>query len=207
MSPSGPPTPTLLIADHAPTRLGVRIALEGTVRVCAEVSNMEEAIDAARREQPEVAIVGLDLPGGGIVATREIRKVSPRSAIIVLAARPDREDALSCVHAGAIGCLPSDIGAAGLRRTMAAVRSGEAALPRWMVLELVRELQEIHSNSDGLTAREVQVLGMLRRGRPTAAIAAELGISPVTVRRHVSAMVHKTGVTDRTVLARSFELR
>jgi DNA-binding NarL/FixJ family response regulator len=185
----------------------VRIALDGTVRVCAEASNVQEAIDAARREQPEVAIVGLDLPGGGIVATRGIRQVAPGSAIIVLAEAPGRDDALSCVHAGAIGCLPSGIGAAGLRRTVAGVRAGEAAVPRAMVLELVRELQEIHSNSDGLTMREVQVLGMLRRGRSTAAIAAELGISPVTVRRHVSAMVQKTGVTDRRVLARSFELR
>jgi DNA-binding NarL/FixJ family response regulator len=198
-----PSRPTLLIADHSPTRLGVRIALDGAARVCAEADNAEQAIEAARREKPEVSLVGLDLPGGGIQATRGICRVAPRSAVIVLAAAPGLDDLLSCVHAGAVGCLPSDIGAIPLRRAVVGVRAGEAAVPRSMVLALVRELQDLVSNSDGLTAREIQVLGMLRRGHSTATIASELGISPVTVRRHVSAMVHKTGAVDRLALTRS----
>jgi DNA-binding NarL/FixJ family response regulator len=72
-----------------------------------------------------------------------------------------------------------------------------------MVLALVREQQTNASGAGGLTSREAQVLTMLRKRRSTSDIALELGISPVTVRRHVSALVHKTGVPDRSALAGS----
>jgi DNA-binding NarL/FixJ family response regulator len=192
-----------LIADHAPTRLGVRIALEGAIDVCAEADDAEGAISAAQREQPDICLVGLAIPGGGIAATRGISRVAPGSSVIVLAASQDLDDLLSCVRAGAVGYLPGDIGVGSLRRVVAGVRAGEAAVPRSMVLALVRELQGTAAAGDGFTTREAQVLGMLRKGHSTAAIADELGISPVTVRRHVSAMVHKTGVSDRIALARS----
>src|SRR5205085_1577001 len=132
--------PSLLIADHAATRLGVRIALDGAVHVCAEADNAEQAIDAAFREQPEVCLVGLEMPGDGITATRGICRVAPGSAVIVLAASLNAGIMLSCLHAGAIGCLASNIGAAPLRRVVAAVRQGEAAIPRSMVLTLVSQL-------------------------------------------------------------------
>jgi len=203
VSPSKAPKPTLLIADHPPTRLGLRMALEGAVNVCAEASDAEHAILAAQREQPEVCLVGFEVPGGGIAATRGICDVAPDSAVIVLATWPDVSDLLSCVMAGAIGYVSSDITAAPLRRVIASVRAGEAAIPRSMELALVRELRRPRSGVGGLTAREAQVLGMLRHGTSTIAIGERLGISPVTVRRHISAAVRKTGVEDRTALARS----
>jgi DNA-binding NarL/FixJ family response regulator len=69
-----------------------------------------------------------------------------------------------------------------------------------MVLALVRELQRAASGGDGLTPRETQVIDLLRQGRSTAAIADRLGVSPVTVRRHISASVHKLGAEDRAAL-------
>ena len=69
-----------------------------------------------------------------------------------------------------------------------------------MVLDLVIELRGGGAGADDLTSREVQVLGMLRRGHTTAAIANRLGINPVTVRRHISELVHKFGVEDRSEL-------
>jgi DNA-binding NarL/FixJ family response regulator len=198
----GAPRLTLLIADHRPTRLGIRIALGSTVHVCAEAEDAEQAIAAAEHEQPDVCLVGLEVPGGGIAAARRIREVSPGSAVIVLATSPDVDDLLASVQAGAIGYVSSDIDPASLRRTVAAVWAGEAAVPRSMVPALLRELRHAPVGSNGLTARQDQVLVMLRRGRSTAAIADELGISPVTVRRHISAMVHKFGAEDRTALAR-----
>jgi DNA-binding NarL/FixJ family response regulator len=69
-----------------------------------------------------------------------------------------------------------------------------------MVLELVMELRGGGSGTDALTSREAQVLGMLRRGHSTGAIAERLGIAPVTVRRHISELVHKFGVEDRSEL-------
>jgi DNA-binding NarL/FixJ family response regulator len=191
-----------LIADLPAIRLGVRIALEGAIQVCAEAGEANDAIRLAQREQPEISLIGLDLPGDGMVAIREICGVAPHTAVIALAASLDADDLMACVHAGAVGYLPGSIPAASLRRVIAAVRAGEAVIPRAMVLVLVRELQRAASGGEGLTPRETQVLDLLRRGRSTAAIADRLGISSVTVRRHISASMHKLGAEDRTALSK-----
>jgi DNA-binding NarL/FixJ family response regulator len=194
----------LLIADHAPTRLGIRIALDGVACVCGEAGSAEEAIALAGRRQPDLCIVGLELPGGGVVAIRGISAAAPGAAVIVLADSPDPDDLLGCLRAGAIGYLPSSIAGSALRRAVSGVLAGEAAVPRAVVLDLVRELQGMTiPETNGLTPRESQVLAMLRRGKPTGAIAQQLGISPVTVRRHISAVMRKTGLADRETLARA----
>ena len=128
-----------MIADLPAIRLGVRIALEGAVEICAEAGDTEHAIRAAHREQPEICLIGLDLPGDGIVAIRGICGVAPGTAAIALAPSQGADDLLACVHAGAIGYLPSSIDAASLRQVVAAVRDGEAAVPPALVLPLVRE--------------------------------------------------------------------
>jgi DNA-binding NarL/FixJ family response regulator len=197
------PQPKVLIADLPAIRLGVRIALEGAVQVCAEAGDAREAITAARREQPEICLVGLDLPGDGIAAIRGICGVAPDTAAIALAPSQDDDLLLACARAGAVGYLPAGIDAESLRRIVAAVSAGEAAVPRAMVLVLVRELQRVASGGDGLTPRQTQVLDLLRRGRSTAAIADRLGISSVTVRRHISASMHRIGAEDRTALTQA----
>jgi DNA-binding NarL/FixJ family response regulator len=106
---------------------------------------------------------------------------------------------LECVRAGAIGYAPGPLDGERLRRIIRAVDAHEAVVPRSMVLELVLELRG--GGSGGLlTAREAQVLRLLRRGYSTAAIAKRLSIAPVTVRRHVSELVHKLGVEHRSML-------
>jgi two-component system nitrate/nitrite response regulator NarL len=191
-----------LIADLPAIRLGIRIALEGAIQICAEAGEAQDAIRLAQREQPEISLIGLDLPGDGMVAIREICGVAPDTAVIALAASLDADDLMACVHAGAVGYLPGSIPAASLRRVIAAVRAGEAVIPRAMVLVLVRELQRAASGGEGLTPRETQVLDLLRRGRSTAAIADRLGISSVTVRRHISTSMHKLGAEDRAELSK-----
>jgi DNA-binding NarL/FixJ family response regulator len=193
----------ILIGDYPPTRLGIRIALDGCVTVCGEAGDAFEAVRLAAREQPDVCVVGLDLPGGGIMATRGIRDVSPESAVVVLATTPDPDDLLACVRAGAIGYVPTDQSADSLRRVIAAASEGEATVPRSMVRDLIREIQGEEIGGVGLTEREAQVLRLLRRGVSTSGIAGELNISPVTVRRHVSSMLHKAGVRDRAALEAS----
>lgn len=154
----------------------------------------------AQREQPDIALIGLDLPRDGIVAIRGIGAVAPGAAVIALAPSPDADGLLACVDAGAVGYLPGSTSAASLRRAIAAVDGGEAVVPRAMVLVLVRELRRAAGGGDGLTVRETQVLDLLRRGSSTGAIADRLGISSVTVRRHISASMHKLGAEDRSAL-------
>jgi DNA-binding NarL/FixJ family response regulator len=196
--------PRLLIADHPPTRLGLRIALDGTVQICAEAETAEEAIQAAERQRPDFCIIGRDLPGGAIVATRGICRAKPNTAVVIVTPALDPEDLVACIQAGAVGYLPGSIHPSALRRVVSTVLVGEAAVPRSLVLELVRELQGTAvSGANRLSPREAEVLALLRRGEPTAFIAGQLGISPVTVRRHISAMVRKTGSEDRGTLVRN----
>lgn len=192
---------SLLIADHAATRLGIRIALEGLAAICAEAGSAPEAIELARQAQPDLCLVGFELPGGGLAATRGIRQAAPGIPIVVLANCASADDMLASIDAGASGYLPGDIPGPSLPRVVSAVLSGEAAVPRSMVIDLVRALQtNAAPPSDALTTRELQVLAMLKRGQPTAAIAERLGISPITVRRHISTTMRKTRSVDRRAL-------
>jgi DNA-binding NarL/FixJ family response regulator len=176
------------------------MALDGEVIVCAEADDAEQAIRAAKREQPDVCLLGSELAGEGLSAVRGICRAAPQAAVVVLAADPDPQDLLDCVRAGAVGYIPGAVDGDGLRRIVRAVSEAEAAIPRAMVLELLMELRTSASSGDGLTSRESEVLGMLRRGYTTAEVAERLKIAPVTVRRHISELVHKLGVQDRSGL-------
>jgi NarL family two-component system response regulator LiaR len=182
----------LLIADHAPTRLGIKMALGADVEVCAEAGDAEQAIRAAKREQPDVALVGIDVCADWPGAVRGICRAAPGCAVVLLAQAGDADDMLESV--------PGPLDEQRLRRVFRAVADREAVVPRAMVIELLGELRGGHGGGDVLTGREAQVLGMLRRGHSTAWIADRLQIAPVTVRRHVSELVHKLGVESRSDL-------
>jgi DNA-binding NarL/FixJ family response regulator len=190
----------LLIADGPVTRVGIRKVLDGGVEVCAEAGDADQAIRAAKREQPDLCLIGADIKAPRYKTVRGIARAAPRAAIVVLAHEADVEDLLDSVRAGAIGYVPGPIDADHLRRVVRAVAANEAVLPRSMVLELMLELRGAGTGGDSLSSRECQVLGMLRRGHSTAEIAQRLEIAPVTVRRHISELVHKLGVGDRSAL-------
>ena len=118
----------------------------------------------------------------------------------MLAHAPDVDDMLDAIRAGAVGYVPGSFDGDQLRRIVRAAAANEAVVPRAMVLELLLELRSGGTDVDALTSRESQVLGMLRRGQTTAAIADRLQITPVTVRRHVSELVRKLGAADRSEL-------
>jgi len=192
----------LLIADWEPTRLGIRMALDGTVEVCAEAGDAEHAIRAAKREQPDVCLVGRDIPGGAFATIRGVARAAPNAAVVLLAQSDSVDDLLESIRAGAVGYVHGAVDAERLRRIVKAIAAHEAVVPRAMVLELIMELRGGGPGTEGLTTRETQVLGMLRRGHTTAEIADRLAITPVTVRRHISQLVRKLGVEDRAALTR-----
>jgi DNA-binding NarL/FixJ family response regulator len=192
----------LLIADQAPMRVGIRIALEedAQVELCAEADDPEHAIRAAKREQPDLCLVGDTINGDAIAAIRGISRAAPQAAVVLLTDSHDADRLLDAVRAGAVGYVPGALDADRLRRIVRAVAADEAVVPRSMVLELLLELRGVGAGADALTLRESQVLGMLRRRHTTAEIAARLAIAPVTVRRHISQLVRKLGVEDRAAL-------
>jgi DNA-binding NarL/FixJ family response regulator len=195
------PQVKLLLVDHAPTRAGIRMALDGAAVICAECSEVERAIRAAKAEQPDIALIGREITGDWRAAVRGVCRAAPQCRIIVLAQTSDIDDMLESVRAGALGYVPGALTAESLRAVFRFARANEALIPRTMVAELLTEVRGAPiAASGGLTGREAQVLSMVRRGHSTASIAETLQIAPVTVRRHISELVHKLGAESRADL-------
>jgi len=194
----------LLLADaHAATLAGLRMALSGDpFTIVAEAADAQAAVEAAVAEHPDVCVLDADMPGGAASATAEILRRCEGTEIVVLAAQRDDATMLEVVRAGAIGYLLKGMDPDRLRYAIIGVTNGEAAVPRVLVARLmlefrVRERRRTLVGAARLTARELGVLELLADGASTRAMAETLGISEVTVRRHVSSVLHKLGVSDR----------
>jgi DNA-binding NarL/FixJ family response regulator len=171
------------------------------IEICAEADDVAQAIAEAQRAQPDICLVGSDLPGGGMAAVQGIQAVAPDATIIVLAGIGDASELLMALRAGAIGYVPCTTTPEQLRRACQAALAGEAVVPRSMIRILMRELHTSAALVAGaVTSRQTQVLDLLTSGNSPADIARRLEISPVTVRRHVSDVVRKLGLEDRGAL-------
>jgi two-component system, NarL family, nitrate/nitrite response regulator NarL len=172
------------------------------ILICAEAENAEQAIASARLAQPDICLVGLELPGGAMAALRGVHEAAPGAAIVVLGGRGDTSELLMAVRAGAIGYLLGTITSSQIRRVIRVLMAGEAVVPRSMVRSLIHELHASAAVDAGdVSSRQAQVLVLLRLGHSPAEIARRLEISPVTVRRHMSVLVRKLGLQDRRALA------
>ena len=198
----------LLADDHGAARVGVRHAIEPHgLRVVGEASSESEALRLAIEQRPEICVIAVGLPGNGIEVARMIKQALPATKIVMMTVAARDDEMLRALRAGADGYLPMTMSAKRLAHTLHGVVRGEAALPRDMTARLIAEFRERGSRrrvtvleADGeveLTAREFEVLELLRKGDRTTQIAANLGISEVTVRRHVSSVLHKLGSPNR----------
>ena len=201
----------LIAADHLATRTGFRLAL-GDAAECSEAGDAEGAIAAAVRSQPDVCVVDFDPAVRAIRAAAEITAKVPRAAVVVMTRRLDAEEFIAAVRAGAIGYLQEGVDPTRLPDVIRSVMRGEAAVPRALVPRLIEELRgrdrrgrhlDLYERQRvELTAREWEVVELLRKGLSTRSIAELLGISAVTVRRHISAVEDKLGVQTRAELLR-----
>jgi DNA-binding NarL/FixJ family response regulator len=196
----------LLADDHQGVRAGTRIALEeGGFVVCAEAADSESAVDAARRERPDVCLLDVMMPGGGIEAAAQIAAELPDTAIVMLSVSDNEDHLFDAIRAGASGYLLKDMDPDRLSAALSGVLAGEAAFPRRLMIRVIEEFSErqrrrVPLPAGGraeLTGREWETLELLRAGNTTSVTARRLGISQVTVRRHVSEAVHKLKVPDR----------
>jgi DNA-binding NarL/FixJ family response regulator len=198
----------VLLADaQEATRAGVRIALEAHgMEIVAEVDTAQDAELAAIATTPDVCLIDADLPGGGVAAVAAITQTSPRTALVILAATADDDALFAALNAGARGFLLKDTDPDRLPFAVQGVVDGEAALPRVLVTRVLHEFRrrgnrgsipDLVPGGEGLSDREWEVLVLLDGGFSTRDIGRRLGISDVTVRRHVSGLVRKLGVSDR----------
>jgi DNA-binding NarL/FixJ family response regulator len=208
----------LLADDHVPTRDDIRRTLEADPRflVCAEAGDAPAAIEGAIRENPDVCVLDVHMPGGGVAAAWEISARLPQTKIVMLTVSRDDSDLFASLRAGASGYLLKDMDPARLPDALGDVVNGEAALPASLVARVLEEFRDrsprrrevlAPGGFETLTSREWQVLDLLRQGLTTAAIARKLVLSPVTVRSHVNNILRKVRAPDREALLRDFDAR
>ncbi|MGY1807690.1 response regulator [Blastococcus sp. SYSU D00669] len=191
----------LLADDHPMFREGLRAMLHGRAPfdVVAVAGTGEEAIAAAERAQPDVAVVDLRMPDGdGVVATSGIRRVSPRTRVLVLTSFDGEREVTDALAAGAHGYVLKSASPEEIADAVTAVASGTSVLSDAVLAEVARRSARPRSRPfPELTDREFDVLEGLARGLATEAIARRLGLSAKTVRNNLSNVLVKLGARDR----------
>ncbi len=197
----------LIADDHAVVRQGLRtfLELQEDIEVVGDVADGSAAVEAALARSPDVVLMDLLMPGiGGVEAIRLIREQRPQARVLVLTSFQEDEQIFPAVRAGAAGYLLKDVEPQELVRAIRAAHEGEALLHPAVAARLMEEFASEHGRiaaESSLTDREQEVLELIGRGLPNKLIARELGIAEKTVKTHVSAVLAKLGVTDRTQAA------
>jgi DNA-binding NarL/FixJ family response regulator len=198
------PLRILLADDHPVVRQGLKtfLDLQPDMEVAGEAATGAEAVARAEELRPDVVLLDLVMPDlGGIEAARRIREVSPETKVIVLTSYAEDENVIPALKAGASGYVLKDVEPAELADGVRRVHRGEALLHPAIAARVLREVVEPEPDRDTLTARELDVLRLLAHGLPNKLIARELGIGERTVKTHVSSILAKLGVADRTQAA------
>ncbi|WP_026870096.1 response regulator [Inquilinus limosus] len=202
-------TASVLIADdHDLARAGIAamIGREADFRIVAEATNGAEAVAACRAQAPDLAILDIRMPElDGLAATREIRRVAPRTRVLILTMHDSLDYLEAAIEAGASGYLLKDASRADILATMRRVLEGDAFFNADLVARLLRRVSARPAPPvgalDGLTGREREVLAKVAEGLTNKEIARSLSIAPGTVKIHVERIIAKLGVGDRTQAA------
>ncbi len=200
---------TLLITDdHVLVRQGIRtfLELQPDLTVLGEADSGETAVRMAAELVPDVVLMDLVMPGmGGVEATRQVKQVSPRSQIIVLTSYHEDEYIFPALRAGALSYVLKDVGPDELAEVVRKAARGESVLHPRVASRVVQELQgrkrDIPNLFTDLSDRELDVLRLIADGRSNAEIADTLIISEKTVKSHVSNILGKLHMIDRTQAA------
>jgi len=196
----------LLADDHRLFRDGLRALLDSVpdFEVVGEAGSGEEVVAKAAGVRPDVILMDLQLPGmNGIEATRRILRAQPDVGVLVLTMFDDTDTVLASMRAGARGYILKDADEEALLRSIRAVATGEALLGPAVAERLMRYLagatpSAVRAAFPGLTDREREVLALLAQGLSNRELADRMGISLKTVRNHVSNILAKLQVADRT---------
>jgi DNA-binding NarL/FixJ family response regulator len=195
----------LIADDHAVVREGLRtfLELQEGIEVAGEAADGREAVDEAERLRPDVVLMDLVMPRlDGVEAMRELRKRVLGARVVVLTSFLDDERLLPALRAGAAGYLLKNVAPRELARSIRLAAAGEALIDPAVAARLVDALgSDRRAEQAELTPREEEVLDLIGRGFANKRIALELGIAEKTVKTHVSHVLAKLGVSDRTQAA------
>ena len=200
------PITVLIVDDHPVVRQGLRtfLELQEDLEIVGEAGDGEAAIAEVERLLPDVVLMDLRMPGvDGIEATRRIRSISPSTRVIALTSFTDDETVFPAVKAGAAGYLLKDIRPQDLAEAIRTVHRGEGLLHPTIAAKLMQDIAQDKSPGpgQGLTQRELEVLQHIARGMSNKEIAEALVLSEKTVKTHVSNVLQKLHLADRTQAA------
>ena len=186
--------------------IGLMRAHDDLVEVIGEASTGQEAVQLAHRLRPDVILMDIQMPDGdGLKATRQIRESLPEVAVVILTASELDEHLYEAVRLGAAGYLLKDLDAAELFELLAGVVDNEVAMTRAMASRLLKIMANSDSRDAGaahdLTEREIEVIHLLAQGASNPQIAEELFISINTVKSHISHILTKLQLENRTQAA------
>jgi NarL family two-component system response regulator LiaR len=202
------PITVLLVDDHEVVRQGVRAYLDALpdFTVVGEAESGEKAVHLALEHVPDVVLMDLVMPGmGGVEATRQVKDVSPRTQIVVLTSYHQDEHIFPALKAGAISYILKDVKMDELAAAIRQAARGEATLHPRVAARVIQELHgpghaELNPFTE-LTEREMEVLKLIANGLTNTKIAEQLVISLNTVKGHVSNILSKLHLADRTQAA------
>lgn len=204
----------IVVDDHPLFRQGVinTLALEAGFRIIGEAANGMEALELIRRVKPDVAILDINLPDiNGQQVTHYINQDSLPTRVLLLTAYDDSEQVRHAAWAGARGYCSKDVNPAWLKQTVLEITKGNYVMgdrvmtrqefEAWLAEETMKA-QRLYSKPGApfypLSKREMEVLGYIVRGLSNKEIACSLHISPQTVKNHITSILRKFGVEDRT---------
>ena len=207
MTPLEPATPrVLLVDDHDLFRTGLRNLLEEEgVDVVGEAAAGEDALRHVRELQPDVVVMDLNMPGmTGVEATKKIVAYAPLTRVVVLTISDQDGDVMDAIFAGACGYLLKDASVEDVIRGIQAAAIGESLISPTIAAKVLERVRAATASPDAeemiraeLSEREIEVLKLIANGKDNSQIAADLHISPKTVKNHISNILMKLQIENR----------
>lgn len=188
----------LIVDDHPAVRMGLAAMLSNHPRfeVAAQAGDALSAVEAAAVHSPDVVLMDLRIPGGGVEATLDILDRRPATRVLMITTFDGDEDIHRAIHAGACGYLLKGLTSAELHDAVLKANQGETVMPP----DIARRLAERVRRKD-LSPRELEVLQLIVAGRSNKEIAKDLGIGEESVKTHLKLLFQKLGVAGRTQAA------
>lgn len=206
------PIRLLLVEDHGIVRAGLRMLIDSQpgITVVGEATNRADALAVARREQPDIILLDLDLGGEvSLDSIPDLLAVASKARVLILTGIHDAELHRRAIRLGAVGLVVKDRAADILLEAISKVHAGEAWLEPAMVAKVLSDMTRVQTTPQhttermkiaALTEREREVIGLIGEGLRNKQIAERLFISEATVRHHLTAIFAKLGVADRLEL-------
>jgi NarL family two-component system response regulator LiaR len=196
----------LIVDDHKVVRQGLRFLLqhESDIEIVGEAADGEQAIALVRQQVPAVVLLDLLMPKmDGLTALRAIKEISPSTQVIILTSHQGDDELFDAIKAGALSYVLKTAGVDVVVESVRAAARGECLLDPSVAAKVLEEMRRGRGRDevDPLSRREVEVLSALARGRSNKEIAKELSIGEETVKTHVSNILSKLHLADRTQAA------